>query len=117
MSLGGAEVSVISLVNERGFTDNLYRPTVDQDRTPRYSKFVPFTPSAITKLTALDLQHQLNQAQATANWARYRQLAPLVATAEGRFDFAVPGYLNMMNPDIETTTFEEWFLRNWHSIP
>jgi hypothetical protein len=89
---------------------------MDQDRTPRCTKFVSSTPFA-TKLTALDLQHQLNQAQATANGARYRQLAPLVATAEGRFDFAVPGYLNMMNPDIDTTTFEEWFLHNWASIP
>ncbi|EAT81934.1 hypothetical protein SNOG_10540 [Parastagonospora nodorum SN15] len=48
---------------------------------------------------------------------RYRQLSPLVATAEGRFDFAVPGYLNMLNPDIATTRFRDWFLHNWASIP
>jgi hypothetical protein len=71
-----------------------------------------------TKLTAtVDLQHQLAQAQTVGNGARYRQLSPLVATAEGRFDFAVPGYLNMLNPDIETTSFQDWFLHNWASIP
>ncbi|KAH7380390.1 hypothetical protein DE146DRAFT_761120 [Phaeosphaeria sp. MPI-PUGE-AT-0046c] len=64
-----------------------------------------------------NLQHQLAQAQAMGNGARYRQLSPLVATAEGRFDFAIPGYLNMLNPDIETTTFRDWFRHNWASIP
>lgn len=64
-----------------------------------------------------NLQHQLVQAQAVGNGARYRQLSPLVATAEGRFDFAIPGYLNMLNPDIETTTFQDWFLHNWANIP
>ncbi|KAF2024626.1 hypothetical protein EK21DRAFT_78274 [Setomelanomma holmii] len=54
---------------------------------------------------------------APSNSARYRQLAPLVATAEGRYDFAVPGYLNALNPDIEPTTFRDWFLHNWASIP
>ncbi|KAF1918377.1 hypothetical protein BDU57DRAFT_515104 [Ampelomyces quisqualis] len=66
---------------------------------------------------APNLQHQMNLAQAAGNGARYRKLAQLVATAQGRFDFAVPGYLNILNPDIETTTFEEWFLDNWASIP
>jgi hypothetical protein len=59
----------------------------------------------------------MNLAQAAGDGTRYRKLAPLVATAEGRFDFAIPGYLNILNPDIETTTFEEWFLDNWASIP
>ncbi|KAH3913462.1 hypothetical protein HBI56_083190 [Parastagonospora nodorum] len=64
-----------------------------------------------------NLQHQMNQAQAAGHGIRYRQLSPLVATAEGRFDFAVPGYLNMLNPDIATTRFRDWFLHNWASIP
>jgi hypothetical protein len=64
-----------------------------------------------------DLQYQLSRAQSEGNNARYRQLAPLVATAEGRYDFAIPGYLNALNPDIEPTTFQDWFLRNWASIP
>jgi hypothetical protein len=63
------------------------------------------------------LQYQLNQAQTTGDGGKYRRLAPLTATAEGRFDFVVPGYLNMLNPDIETTSFEDWFLDNWASIP
>jgi hypothetical protein len=77
--------------------------------------YLPVT--SISTLTKADLQYQLDQAQAAGNGARYRKLAPLLATAEGRFDFAIPGYLNILNPDIETTTFEEWFLDNWASIP
>jgi hypothetical protein len=69
------------------------------------------------ELIRKDLQHQLNQAQAVANDARYNRLAPLVATAEGRYDFAVPGYLNLLNPDIQTTAFQDWFRDNWASIP
>jgi hypothetical protein len=59
----------------------------------------------------------MSQAESSGNRARYRRLAPLVATAEGRYDFAIPGYLNILNPDVETTTFEDWFRHNWASIP
>lgn len=70
-----------------------------------------------TTLTSADLQYQMSRAQSERNGTRYRQLAPLVATAEGRYDFAVPGYLNALNPDIVPTTFRDWFLHNWASIP
>jgi hypothetical protein len=86
---------------------------IDHQDVPSAYRRPPFS----TKLTLADLQHQLNQAQTTGDGARYRRLAPLTATAEGRFDFVVPGYLNILNPDIETTTFEDWFLDNWASIP
>ncbi|KAH7092062.1 hypothetical protein FB567DRAFT_588373 [Paraphoma chrysanthemicola] len=66
---------------------------------------------------APNLQYQMSRAQSERNGTRYRQLAPLVATAEGRYDFAVPGYLNALNPDIVPTTFRDWFLHNWASIP
>jgi hypothetical protein len=64
-----------------------------------------------------DLQHRMDMAQMEGESSRYRQLAPLVATAEGRFDFSVPGYLNQLNPDIRPTKFRDWFLHNWASIP
>jgi hypothetical protein len=59
----------------------------------------------------------MNMAQVEGESLRYRQLAPLVATAEGRFDFSVPGHMNQLNPDIQPTTFRDWFLQNWASIP
>jgi hypothetical protein len=92
--------------------DRPWASIVHQDVPSKYCP-TPF----ILKLTLEDLQHQMSQAQAAGNGARYRQLSPLVATAEGRFDFAVPGYLNILNPDIATTTFRDWFLHNWASIP
>lgn len=49
----------------------------------------------------------------TTQW----RLAPLLATAEGRYDFAVPGLLNQLNPDIQPIRFQAWFLQNWASIP
>jgi hypothetical protein len=93
-------------------TDRPWASIVHQDVPSEYR-----SPPFMSMLTVVDLQHQLNQAQATGNGARYRQLSPLVATAEGRFDFVVPGYLNLLNPDIQTTTFRDWFLHNWASIP
>jgi hypothetical protein len=56
-------------------------------------------------------------AQVEGDGAQYRKLAPLVATAEGRYDFVTPGYLNSLNPDIRPTKFRDWFLHNWASIP
>lgn len=56
-------------------------------------------------------------AQVEGDGAKYRKLAPLVATAEGRYDFVTPGYLNSLNPDIRPTKFRDWFLHNWASIP
>jgi hypothetical protein len=92
--------------------DRPWASIVHQDVPSEYTSS-PF----MSMLTLVDLQHQLNLAQTTGNGARYRQLSPLVATAEGRFDFVVPGYLNLLNPDIQTTTFRDWFLQNWASIP
>lgn len=64
-----------------------------------------------------DLQYQMSLAQAAGDTARQRRLAPLLATAEGRYDFAVPGYLNAMYPDIRPTRFRDWFLHNWAAVP
>lgn len=46
-----------------------------------------------------------------------RSLTLMLLQAEGRYDFAIPGYLNVLNPDIEPTSFRDWFLHNWASIP
>lgn len=46
-----------------------------------------------------------------------RRLAPVHATAEGRYDFVVPAYLNSIYPDIHPIRFKDWFLHNWAAIP
>ncbi|KAL6708615.1 hypothetical protein ACN47E_002596 [Coniothyrium glycines] len=64
-----------------------------------------------------NLQYKLTMAQMAGDTATQRRLAPLLATAEGCYDFAVPGFLNQLNPDIVPTRFQTWFLQNWASIP
>jgi hypothetical protein len=64
-----------------------------------------------------DLEYQMTMAQLSGDTAGQRRLAPLLATAEGRYDFVVPAYLNSVYPDIRVTRFQDWFLRNWASIP
>lgn len=65
----------------------------------------------------IDLEYQMTMAQLGGDTAGQRRLAPLLATAEGRYDFAVPAYLNSVYPDVQVTRFQDWFLRNWASIP
>ncbi|EDU43040.1 conserved hypothetical protein [Pyrenophora tritici-repentis Pt-1C-BFP] len=64
-----------------------------------------------------NLEYQITMAQLGGDIAGQRRLAPLLATAEGLYDFAVPAYLNSVFPDIRVTRFQAWFLRNWASIP
>ncbi|KAF2851683.1 hypothetical protein T440DRAFT_56085 [Plenodomus tracheiphilus IPT5] len=64
-----------------------------------------------------NLQYQLEVAEFEGQTTRQRQIAPLLATAEGRYDFAVPAYLNLLFPDIQPTRFTDWFIHNWASIP
>ncbi|KAB2102301.1 hypothetical protein CUC08_Gglean003120 [Alternaria sp. MG1] len=64
-----------------------------------------------------NLEYQMTMAQLGGDTAGQRRLAPLLATAEGRYDFVVPAYLNAVYPDIQVTRFQDWFLRNWASIP
>ncbi|KAI4934571.1 hypothetical protein J4E85_002429 [Alternaria conjuncta] len=64
-----------------------------------------------------NLEYQMTMAQLGGDTAGQRRLAPLLATAEGRYDFAVPAYLNSVYPDVQVTRFQDWFLRNWASIP
>ena len=59
----------------------------------------------------------MTMAQVAGDATTQRHLAPLLATAEGRYDFAVPGFLNQLNPDIQPTHFQTWFFQNWASIP
>lgn len=59
----------------------------------------------------------MNVAQQTNDGATYYRLAPMTAAAEGRYEFAGPAYLNTLHPDIQTTTFQDWFEQNWASIP
>ncbi|EOA90285.1 uncharacterized protein SETTUDRAFT_167185 [Exserohilum turcica Et28A] len=64
-----------------------------------------------------NLEYRMTMAQLEGNIAEQRRLAPLLATAEGRYDFAVPAYLNSVFPDIHVTRFQDWFMCNWASIP
>ncbi|KAH7385929.1 hypothetical protein BKA66DRAFT_65095 [Pyrenochaeta sp. MPI-SDFR-AT-0127] len=64
-----------------------------------------------------NLQYQMTMAQMGGDTLKERRLAPLLATAEGRYDFAVPAHLNSVFPDIRPIAFRNWFLRNWASIP
>ncbi|KAF2014777.1 NAD(P)-binding protein [Aaosphaeria arxii CBS 175.79] len=62
------------------------------------------------------LQYQLTMAQLQSDIPRQRRLPPVIATAEGRFDFATPALLNTYFPDIQTVGFRDWFSREWGSI-
>ncbi|KAI8943167.1 hypothetical protein NX059_001196 [Plenodomus lindquistii] len=64
-----------------------------------------------------NLQYQMDLAQIAGQTTRQRQIAPLLATAEGRYDFAVPAYLNSLFPDVQPTRFRDWFVHNWASVP
>lgn len=77
---------------------------------------IQFRPSTFAN-RLVDLEYQMTMAQLGGDIAGQRRLAPLLATAEGRYDFAVPAYLNSVFPDIHVTRFRDWFLRNWASIP
>lgn len=63
------------------------------------------------------LRYQLTLAQMEGDVPQQRRLQTLIATAEGRYDFATPAYLNSQFPDIRPITFQDWFLRNWASVP
>lgn len=65
----------------------------------------------------VDLEYRMAMAQLEGDTAGQKRLATLLATAEGRYDFVVPAYLNTVFPDIHVTRFQDWFLRNWASIP
>ena len=56
-------------------------------------------------------------AQLSGDTTKKRRLAPLLATAEGRYDFAMPAYLNSLYPDIQPIRFRDWFVHNWNSVP
>ena len=64
-----------------------------------------------------DLQYQMGVAQLHRQTTNQRRIATLLATAEGRYDFALPAYLNCLFPDIQPTRFRDWFLQNWASVP
>ncbi|KAF2654592.1 NAD(P)-binding protein [Lophiostoma macrostomum CBS 122681] len=63
------------------------------------------------------LRYQLTMAQMGGDVPRQRRLMTLVATAEGRYDFATPAYLNSQCPRVQPISFRDWFTRNWASVP
>ncbi|KAF2733929.1 hypothetical protein EJ04DRAFT_438066 [Polyplosphaeria fusca] len=63
------------------------------------------------------LRYELTMAQMAGDVPRQRRLLTLIATAEGRYDFSTPGFLNAQFPDIQPMSFQDWFTRNWASVP
>ncbi|ORY14420.1 hypothetical protein BCR34DRAFT_232429 [Clohesyomyces aquaticus] len=63
------------------------------------------------------LRYQLTLAQVEGDVPRQKRIFTLIATAEGRYDFANPAYLNTQFPDIRPISFRDWFTRNWASVP
>ena len=63
------------------------------------------------------LQYELTLAQMAGDVPRQRRLSTLIATAEGRYDFASPAYLNTQFPEIRPVSFQTWFQENWALIP
>lgn len=96
---------------------SLDRPWASIDYQAPASTQVFFTAFMQLLTNYADLEYQMTMAQLGGDTAGQRRLAPLLATAEGRYDFAVPAYLNSVYPDVQVTRFQDWFLRNWASIP
>lgn len=64
-----------------------------------------------------NLQQQLMVAQRQHQTINQRRIATLLAVAEGRYDFAVPAYLNCLFPEIQPIRFRDWFFSYWASVP
>ncbi|XPS78959.1 hypothetical protein M3J07_010967 [Ascochyta lentis] len=62
------------------------------------------------------LQYQLDIAQVEGNMYKQQRVATHLATAEGRYDFVTPAYLNTMYPDVLTTSFSTWLSRAWADV-
>ena len=58
------------------------------------------------------LRGELAVAAATQDRARGIRLHALIATSEGRFDFAQSN-LNAMFPDVQPERFAKWFVSKW----
>jgi hypothetical protein len=56
-------------------------------------------------------------AEANGDVTQQQRVAAHLATAEGRYDFITPGYLNTMYPDIVPTTFHAWLALAWAAVP
>jgi len=69
----------------------------------------------LTRLTGL--QYQLSVAEASGDITQQQRVAAHLATAEGRYDFVTPGYLNTMYPDIPITSFQAWLSHTWSTVP
>ncbi|PSN66190.1 NAD(P)-binding protein [Corynespora cassiicola Philippines] len=63
------------------------------------------------------LQYQITLAQMSGEPQRHRRLLSLLATAEGRYDYATPAYLNASFPDIVPYPFQDWLASNWSQVP
>ncbi|KAF3039246.1 hypothetical protein E8E11_003467 [Didymella keratinophila] len=60
------------------------------------------------------LQYQLSIA---GNTMQQQRIATHLATAEGRYDFAAPAYLNSMYPDVVVTGLQHWLTHTWAAVP
>ncbi|KAF3046954.1 hypothetical protein E8E12_009249 [Didymella heteroderae] len=60
------------------------------------------------------LQYQLS---ITSNPTQQQRIATHLATAEGRYDFATPAYLNSMYPDVVVMSLHHWLTHTWAAVP
>jgi hypothetical protein len=63
------------------------------------------------------LTYEMNLAAMAGDIPRQRRLATLIATAEGRYDYVTPAYLNAQFPEIRPISFQAWFTTNWAAVP
>jgi len=56
------------------------------------------------------LQYHLTMAQIAGDTPKQRRFATLIETAENRYSYASPAYLNSLFADITPMTFRNWFL-------
>ncbi len=63
------------------------------------------------------LRYQLSVAEANRQTMQQQRIETHLATAEGRYDFVTPGYLNTLYPEITVASFQAWLLHIWGSVP
>lgn len=62
------------------------------------------------------LQYHLSIAQMEGDIIKQQRVATHLATAEGRYDFVTPAYLNTVYQDVPTTSLSTYLSRTWAAV-